>query len=477
MSAKTRTVPEPAREIPVRDEVDILVAGGGLGGVSAAMAAARAGARTLLVERNGFLGGVATAGMCCSIFNCFYTADGRLGVTGNAVEVADALAEATGFGFSWHNHKGHIIYDVERAKGVLETLVEEAGAQVLYDTVVSGAIMDHDTIRGVLVESKSGREAILARVVVDATGDADVAARAGASLHTDARSAKHSYCFRLGGVNVDRFVDYFIEHPNQYPDYMDVDWTFEEALAQYRDTGTFLFPHGGAMQMELFQDARAAGEYPESVGVHDTLDACQMHAIRDMGVVHLVTGHVYFHDLDIRKISRAMIDGRRMARAVTDFFRCRVPGFDRAFVVAMADDLGIRASRWSDGEFVFTREMRENATRFGDAVGRGVVQRDLCKHPGERAWGVQTFTNDTFDVPYRCLVPCNVEGLLMGAGRSVSAQNPYLLRVMAHTMVVGQAAGAAAAVAAGHGSPPRDVDVRAVQAELRRQGVGLGALA
>ena len=257
---------------------------------------------------------------------------------------------------------------------------------------------------------------------------------------------------------------------------MDVDWRFEEALAQYRDTGTFLFPHGGAMQMDIFKKARAAGAYPETVGVHDTLDACQMHAIRDTGIVHLITGHVTFHDLDIERISRGMIDGRRMARVVTDFFRRRVPGFERAFVVATADDLGIRASRWSDGDFVFTRAMKENLTRFDDAVGRGVVERDMHKHPGERAWGVQTFTDDTFDVPYRCLVPRQVEGLLMGAGRSVSAQHPYLLRVMAHTMVVGQAAGAAAAVAARDRSMPREVDVRAVQAELRRQGVGLGRL-
>jgi hypothetical protein len=476
MASEVLSICEPARQTPVRDEVDVLVAGGGLGGVAAAIAAARAGARTLLVERNGFLGGVATAGMCCSMFNCFYTADHRLGVTGIALEVADALAHAAGYGAKWHRHKGHVIYDVEQAKGVLESLVEAAGAQVLYDALVSGAVMDGDTIRAVTVESKSGREAIRGGVVVDATGDADVAARAGAPLHTEARTARHSYCFRLGNVDVDRFVDYFTAHPDQYPNHMDVDWTFNEALAQFTDTGTFLFPHGGAMQLDIFMRARATGEYPLSVGVYDTLDACQMHAIRSTGVVHIVTGHVTFHDLDIGKISRAMIDGRRMARDVTAFFRGHVPGFEGAFAIATADDLGIRASRWPDGSFVFTRSMKEHPTRFEDAVGRGVVQIDTRKHAGERAWGVQTFTNETFDVPYRCLVPRRVEGLLMGAGRSVSAENPYLLRVMAHTMVVGQAAGAAAAIAARSGTTPRQVDIKAVQAELHRQGVALGPL-
>jgi hypothetical protein len=469
-------VSEPPRQTPVRAEVDVLVAGGGLGGIAAALSAARAGANVTLVERNAFLGGVATAGMCCSMFNCFYTADHRLGVKGIALEVADGLAEAMGYGTKWHSHKGHIIYDVELAKGLLESLVESAGVRVLYQTVVCGAVTGGGSILGVLIESKSGREAILSRVVVDATGDADVAALAGAPLHTNPRGAKHSYCFRLGGVDVDRFVDYFASHPDQYPDHMDVDWTVGEALAQYRDTGTFLFPHGGAMQMDIIKQARQRGEYPESVGIYDTLDACQMHAVRDTGIVHIVTGHAYFHDLDIGNISRAMIDGRQMARQVTAFFGSHVLGFESARVVGTATNLGIRASRWSDGAFVFTRSMKEHATRFADAVGRGVVQVDLRKHAGEGAWGVQTFTSETFDVPYRCLVPRDVDGLLMGAGRSVSAEDPYLLRVMVHTMVIGQAAGAASAVAVLTDAPPREVDIGAVQSELRRQGVELGEL-
>ena len=470
---KSRTVTEPQRDTPVRCEVDVLVAGGGLGGISAAMSAARAGAKTLLIERNGFLGGVATAGMCCSIFNCYYTADRRLGITGNAVEVADALAQAEGYGTKWHQHKGHIIYDVEQAKQILESLVEDAGAEVLYDTVICGAVMEGTTLCGVVVESKSGREAILAKCVVDATGDADVAARCGVPLHTRVPRPAHSFCFRMGRVNVDEFVQYFADHPDQYPDYMDVDWTVEEALEQYRECGTFLFPHGGAMQMSVFQQALEAGQFPETVGVHDTLNACQMHALRSKGVVHLVTGFVHFDDLDISKISRSAIDGRRMAYVVTDFFSQHLPGFQDAFVVATADDLGIRASRWIDAEFVFTRAMKENPTTFGDAVGRGVVERDIVKHPGKRAWGVQTFTNDTFDIPYRCLLPNDVEGLIMGAGRSISAEHPFLLRVMALTMVVGQGAGVAAAVAAKGNDSLRNVDLADVQSELQRQGVAI----
>jgi hypothetical protein len=469
----TTTIEEAARNVPVLDAVDVLVCGGGLGGISAAMAAARAGARTLLVERNGFLGGVATAGMCCSMFNCFYTASHRLGVTGNAFEVANALADATGYSRRWQAHKGHIIYDVEQAKLVLADLVADAGAQVLLDTVVADTIMDGSHLRGVVVDSKSGRQAILAGAVVDATGDADVAAGAGVPLHTRPAAHRHSYCFRVGQVDVDRFVEYFVSHPDQYPAYMDVDWSAEEALAQYADCGTFLFPHGGAMQMDLFNEAVASGDYPLEVGMHRVVNACQMHALRDRGVVHIITGEVELEALDITQISRAMRDGRRMAFAVTDFFRRRVPGFERAFVVATADDLGIRVSRWLDGEFAFTRAMKERATRFDDVIGRGVVQHDMVKHPGAGAWGVQTFADQTFDIPYRCLLPRTVDGLLVGAGRSVSAEDPWVLRVMALTMVVGQAAGAAAAVAIRTGAGPHGADIRQVQEELIGQNVSL----
>ncbi len=471
------SVVEPARTIPVRAQVDVLVAGGGLGGVSAAVAAARAGARTLLVERNGFPGGVATAGMCCSVFNSFYGPNHELIVKGTPLEFVDALAQAEGFGPRWHEHQGHIIYDVERGKLVLTDLLEDNGVAYLFDTLVTGALMDGDVLGGVVIDSKSGREAIAARAVVDATGDADVAALAGAPVRQvgEGQWARHSFVFRVGNVDVDRFVDYLALHPDQYAAHMDVDWTLDDAVRQYRETGTFLFPHGGGEHLDLIRAGLDRGEYPRQVGVHDTTAALQMHAIRDLGVVHMITGFCDVPGLDIAAITRAMADGRRMAFVVTGFFRKHVPGFEHACVIATADDLGIRASRWIEGEAFFTREMKVTAGRCDDSIGRGVVQHDVRKHPAPGAWSAQCFPGGAFDIPYRCLLPRKTEGLLMGAGRSVSASDPMLLRTMVLTMVVGQAAGAAAAVSVAEGVTPRHVDVTRVQAELTRQGVDLGA--
>ena len=468
-----KTIREEGREVSVRAEVDVLVAGGGLGGVSAAMAAARAGAKTLLVERNSFLGGVATAGMCCSMFNAFYTASGKLGTTGNALEAADALAEAAGYGGRWKRHKAHIIYDVEEAKLILHRLVCGAGAQILYESVISSAIVEDGRLRGIIVESKGGREAILAKVTVDATGDADVAALSGARLRTESPRPLHSFVFRVGGVDVDRFVGYFRENPEQYPAYMDIDWSFDEAMDHYRDTGSFLFPHGGGMQMDVFREAMERGELPERIGTQDTLDACQMHALRDRGVVHVITGFTHFDGLDVGDISTSIADGREMAFAVTRFFRDNLPGFERSFVIATADDLGIRASRWIDGEFRFTGEMYDSPSHFPDAVGRSVPLRGVVKHKGERAWSAQEMLDFTFDVPYRCLVPAGVDGLLMGAGRSISIDNPWRLRLMVYTMVIGQGAGVGAAIAAAGGGRVAEADTEAMRTELTRQGVDL----
>jgi len=469
------TVSEAARSLPVRDEVDVLVCGGGLGGVAAATAAARAGAKTLLLERNCFLGGVATAGMCCSIFNCYYTGGEtrKLGTTGIAVEVADALAEAAGFGTKWHRHKGHIIYDIERAKLVLLELAEAAGAEVLVNVLTAGAVVGDGTLRGVIVESKSGREAILAKVVVDATGDADIAAFAGAPTRIQER-ALHTLCFRLGNVDVAAFVHYFREHPDQFPEYMDVDWSLAEALAQYDDCGTLLFPHGGGMQMTAFQQAKANGDLPAQIGIQDTTDACQMHALRRTGVVHVITGFTHFNGLDLDKLSRSIHDGRRMAFTVSEVYRKYLPGFENAFIAGTGANLGVRASRCLQGDFRVTAEMMEAGVRQPDAIGRSIGWANVVKHPGEKAWGAQVCHSDSFDIPYRCLLPRDLDGLLMGAGRSVSTDNPYLLRTMAQTMVVGQGAGTAAAVAARTGQSSRAVDVAAVQDELRRQGVALG---
>ena len=162
-----------------------------------------------------------------------------------------------------------------------------------------------------------------------------------------------------------------------------------------------------------------------------------------------------------------------MAQIVTDFFRGHVPGFEDSFLAATADNLGIRTSYWIDGDFELSKAHMQTSTRFDDAIARSPGAEYKFKHPGKGAWGASELNNDVFDIPLRCLLPAKIDGLIMGAGRSVSAEDRGHLRVMAMTMAIGQGAGAAAAIAAKNNTTVRNVDVAAVQQELRRQGVQL----
>ncbi len=462
------------RAVPVVWKTDVLVVGGGLGGIAADPASARAGARTILLERNGYVGGVATAGLCCSVYNCLFTRDGKTAVEGIPMEIVRLLADGAGPGESFRRHKGHIIYDVEKAKRLLAECLRAAGVLLLTGMTAVDVWRDGEILHGVVAAGRNGLQTIRAGAVVDATGDADVARLAGVPM--ERITGNSSYVFRLGNVDLDAFVGYFRHNPEEYPEKMDIEWTLADALAQYDDNGTFLFPHGGGIQLSIVEEGRRRGEFPERVGGHGTIDAMQMHGIRDLGVVHVITGFVQVPGLEAEQTAQAVLDGREMAYAVTDFFRRRMPGFERAFVAATADDLGIRTSGHIAGDFVFTPAMQQTPSRFADAIGTGVVEESRAlyaeAHAGAKnAWNAQILGRDVYEIPLRCLLPKKAENLIMGSGRSASVSGWALLRVMVTTMTVGQGAGTAAALAVKSGVMVRQVDIGALRQELQRQGV------
>jgi hypothetical protein len=338
------------------------------------------------------------------------------------------------------------------------------------DSPVVDAITDGTQVTGVVAAGKNGLEIVSCREAIDATGDCDLSVLSGAA-YTQRDSTRASYVFRVGNVDTDRFIDYFRSNPGQYPERMDIDWTIAEALAQYDETGTFLFPHGGGMQMELIAEAVRNGDLPERFGAYDTLDAMQMHLLRDPGVCHVITGFVGNPDLDAAALSRSVLDGKRIAYLFTGFMKKYLPGFESACVSATADDLGIRGSRWIVGRSTFTREMKTSAYRCADAIGTGVAEINQKLYPDKRAWNAQTFTNDVFEIPLGCLLSSNRDNLIIGAGRGADSDPPLLLRTMVVTMITGQGAGTAAAIAAKAGVPVCDVRYPDVRAELIRQGV------
>lgn len=459
------------RQIPVVAEADVVVAGGGLGGVAAALAAARAGASIILAETNGFLGGVATAGMCCSVFNCLFTRDRELKVKGIPLEIVDALAvEAGGPGMSWREHKGHIIYDVEQAKLLLLDRLVSAGVQVRLDSPAIDVIREGNRITALVTGGKNGPEALACRVLIDATGDCDTVALAGAPF-AKKPALKASYVFRLGNVDVDRFVNYLREHPEEYPNGVDIEWALDEALRQYEVNGTFLFPHHGGMQLSGLRTAIENGDYAKTYGRYTILDATQMHMIRDKGVCHVITGYIPNDDLDAASLSESIYEGKKVAYYFAACANKYLPGFEKAFISATADDLGIRGSRTIEGESTFTREMKATPHRCPDAIGVGITEWNEKIHNGKETGTAQVFGNDVYELPLSCLIPKGTENLIVGAGRGADSDPPLLLRVMVTTMVVGQGAGVAAAAAAKAGCAVKAVDMSAVRRELIRQGV------
>ena len=456
------------KEIPVTGEYDVLVAGGGLGGIAAALSAARNGAKTAILEKNNYLGGVATSGMCSSVFNCLKTESGNIAIDGIPLEIVDALAlRAGGPGTSWKKHRGHIIYDIEQAKLLFSEILEEAGVTQLLGMTVCDVLSENGKVCGIIAAGRNGLEAIRAKNVVDSTGDSTVAFLAGAEVEYALNG--QSYVFRIGGVDMDKFIGYFKEHPDEYPSKIDVNWDLEDALKQYDENGTFLFPHGGGFHNTIVKKAIEDGLLQTEFLSHSHVCAMQMHGIRDKGVLHVITGFTNLESLGSEHITKAIIDGRKMSNHVINFFRERMPGFEKAYLSQGADDLGIRNSRRVKTQFVFTKEMRETPSRFDDCIGCGVVEKHVILHAEKGAWQAQILADEMYQIPLRTLLPQQISGVIMGTGRSLTP----ILRVMVTTMLIGQAAGAAAAVASKENLPVEAIDVKKVQEALEKQGVSL----
>jgi len=435
---------EPARELPVRARADVVVVGGGPAGTAAAVAAARAGADVLLLERYGHLGGLATGGLVIWI-DRMTDWSGRQVITGIADELLDRLWDGAVFGPArerWGSHdpadvahwaergagfRGTVTWsptiDPEALKSASLDLVVEAGVRLLLHCWVAAPIAGDGDVRGVVIESKEGRQAVLAGVVVDATGDGDVYARAGAGHESDVHEGSIHHCMNVAwlwaDVDMDRWIRFRTEEP--------------EGLAELRARavermGIFERPHvSWRNDVALFLGPRLSG----------------------------VSG------LDLDDLTAVEIESRRRMRELLAFYRAHAPGFERAWVAQTAPQVGVRHTRRLLGRHPVVREEWE----------RGLVHEDEV--------GVSPSLSPSFpsvSIPLGSLVPRALDGLL-AAGRTMAsdAQSHIFLREIPQCWVTGQAAGTAAALSAAAGVLPRALDHRLVQAELRRQDVYLQA--
>lgn len=463
------TIREPEREIEVLENVDVIVAGAGVAGCAAAVAAARAGARTMLLERNGVLGGVATAGLMANIGNLLIGLDGRPVIHGFPREVIDRMVARGAASEKWACREvPGVVIDSEQLKVVLVELQQEAGVQVLTHTLAARPIMEGSTLKGAFIESKMGRQAVLAKAVVDCTGEADIARQTGCPMRWSVGSA--SVEFKMGRADLDALYQHFKRHPETFPVGMDMVKGFAEFERNWVERGILFFPHGGGTKWDIFLHAIERGEFQPKQGILHNLHATGMYGLRGFDQVVINSNFWRVETLNTPDVSRAELECQKACTYVADFLRRRVPGFERAYVSEIASDIGIRASWGIEGVVTLRDEHRDGPqpAYFDDVIGCQPARASFEK-TGE------FFQPHTFDIPYGILVPKVVENLLVGSGKSVSCVYQGLIRGMTGCMECGQAAGAAAALAAKEGVTPRALPVRKLQRTLLEQGVHLGS--
>ncbi len=461
---------EETREIPVLDEVDVLVAGGGVAGCAAAVSAARAGARTLLLERNGCLGGVATASLMANIGNSYLLAGGDQIIHGFSAELVDRLVQAGAASPHWrHRDVPGVVLDSERLKVVLADILQEAGVEVLTHALAARPVTEGPAVRGLFFESKSGRQALRARAVIDATGEADIAYQAGARCRVSDTWKSASILFKLANVDVDAFVTYLRENPEGFPAGHDSVRDLETFERNWRERGILFFPHGGGAMLPLVKQAMEEGHFVKEIPPAAAMESLGMYALRGTDLVVVNSNFYTIENLDIRCLSAFELHAQKMCYHVADFLIQRVPGFSRACVAHVGVDLGIRVSRIIEGRGTLDAaviEAAKAAVRSDDVTGTAPV-------PVTQPGSPEPVRDFTFDVPFGVTVPVGCDNLLVASGKSVSTTEP-ILRGMARCMVCGQATGAASALAARAGVPSAEVPIRELQRELLRQGVFLG---
>jgi len=467
------TVKEPARDIPVMDKVDVIIVGGGPAGIGAALASARTGARTVLIERFGGLGGQQTQGLN----SVFSRVDPEIH-NGIIQEIMSRLMEDGAMrkpdekrlnrnpfraslikrygeeslpkrllrtNIGWWG--GERIFDIEYYKYLLDSMMQNAGVRLFLHSFAAGIIREGDTLKGVVTEGKEGRRAVLSKVIIDTTGDGDIAWKSGAAVLDDKipmgrRKGRHMgslTAFYLSGVDVKRWLEYRSNHLDEWGQM-----------------------YGGH---RMVKEAKERGEYIRG----DSIILSPLHSVHGGGRVWVMNpmygprGEHHLWNADEQ--TSLEISLRRQAFAVQKLLKEQIPGFENSFVEKTANYPVTTMHRILGDHVVTVAEMREGKT-FDDSIAINNQPPDIWEVTGR--WGYEILPHD---IPYRSIVSKDIHNLL-AAGTTISCGlfTNGGLRYCTPSMCTGQAAGTAAALSAQSNISPKDLDVNLLQDTLRGQG-------
>ncbi|MFX0076064.1 MAG: FAD-dependent oxidoreductase, partial [Candidatus Hermodarchaeota archaeon] len=436
-------VEEPSRKTPILRKTEVLILGGGPAGLSAALAAAREGIDTMIVERYGCFGGVITQSMIGTIawYRYANTVDaggigaeferrakelgGSINVFGNIrnKEMINTLEQE---GLIVNGKPTYEILDTEVFKYLADELIQEAEVTPLLHCNAVDVILEGNTIKGVITESKSGRQAILAQRIIDATGDADIAHLSGVPFRKNSKNELMEVSVNYGasGINIGKFLMYIYLNPGSIGDWGETTGKEESSFSTYL--------------VEPFNKAKKAGEIPEDVNIESFWTN-----YTDAGEITSFNG-IHMNNIDptdVWDLTKAEMEGRKRVMWAIEALKRYTPGFKKARLRTIGSSLGIRESRKIVGEYEITERDIRNQARFEDSIG-------ICPEFID-GYGIAVMptTGRYFQVPYRIIVPHKVENLLV-AGRCVAGDkiSHAATRQMCCCIVTGQGAGVAAAM-------------------------------
>ena len=451
MANVIRTIPEPNKQINVVNECDVVVVGGGPGGIGAAVAAARNGAKTVLIERYGYLGGMGTGGLV-TIIPCLSDFSGTMQIGGINQEWIERLEPREAVTYPpkeiwgstdkrlttyWNDRsfftvrEGHIVYaaliDAEISKCVLADMVNEAGVKTYLHSWGTMPVMEGNKAVGVVFESKSGRQAVMAKVVIDSTGDGDLLPFTPAKFDTDIdpriRIANLSLCYWVDNVNFMKVEDFRRTHPQKWG----------ELMRELMQKGG----HPGFMRSNLKGQENIVWIHPRY--------ACSS-------------------QIDVEELTRVEFLGREKMLLSFDFFKKNIPGFEDSFIVLSCPQLGTRGARRVHGDYMLTSKDLMNNEPFEDTIA---IFPDLDR-------GEASLNHPNTYIPYRTLLPKGVENLMVGCRAFSSDQEANnFFNLIPHCVAFGEACGTAAALSVKQGCTPRQLPFADLRKQLIAQNVPL----